>query len=165
MDAITAIRKRRSVRRYEPRKLARSTVEEIIDCGRLAATANNKQPWLFVAVANEERRKRIAAATDYGKFIAEAPVCIAVFCKKAEKYYLEDGAAATQNILVAANALGVGTCWVAGDKKAYAEEVRLMLDVPDEYTLVSLVSLGYPADNGGRAKKKNLDEVMRWEKY
>lgn len=63
---------------------------------------------MFIAVARGEMRKQIAAVTDHGKFIADAPVFIAVFCRKDEKYYLEDGAAATQNILVAATAHGVG---------------------------------------------------------
>lgn len=164
MEALVALKERRSVRRYERREVPRDLVEEIIDCGRLAATANNRQPWLFVAVSNEETRRRIAALTDYGKFISEAPVCIAVFCRRKEKYYLEDGSAATQNMLVAATALGLGSCWVAGDKKGYAEGVRLLLGVPEEYTLVSLVAVGYPADAGGRTGKRSLAEVMRWER-
>lgn len=165
MDAIAALKKRHSVRKYAPRAVPRELVEEIVDCGRLAATANNKQPWLFIAVTDGETRERVAALTDYGKFIAEAPACIAVFCKHAEKYYLEDGSAATQNMLVAAAALGLGSCWVAGDKKAYAPEVRALLGVPQEFTLVSLVSLGYPADSRERASKRLLAEVMRWERY
>ena len=164
MDALTALKGRRSVRRYAEKEVPRHLVEEIIDCARLAASANNTQPWLFVAVTEEGTRQKIADLTDYGKFIAEAPVCIVVFTKKAEKYHLEDGSAATQNILVAATALGLGSCWVAGDKKHYAERVRLLLGVPDEYTLISLVPVGYPADSGHRVPKRPLAEVLRWER-
>lgn len=165
MESTALIKERRSVRKYEQREVPRHLVEEIIDCGRLAATANNKQPWVFIAVTEAETRGRIAALTDYGKFIAEAPVCIAVFCKRTEKYYLEDGSAATQNMLLAATALGLGSCWVAGDKKKYAEGVRLILGVPEEFTLVSLIPVGYPADRGGRASKRSLADVLRWERY
>jgi len=165
VESLAVIRERRSVRKFEQREVPRRLVEEIVDCGRLAATANNKQPWVFIAVTEAETRRRIASLTDYGKFIAEAPVCIAVFCKRAEKYYLEDGSAATQNMLLAATALGLGSCWVAGDKKAYAEDVRVLLGVPEEFTLVSLIPIGYPVDNGGRASKRPLAEVLRWERY
>ena len=120
MDAIQALRERRSVRAYDERKtVPRDMIETIVDCGRLAATARNEQPWEFLSITDAAMRKRIADITQHGKHIANAPVCIAVFCADS-KYYLEDGCAATQNLLVAAWALGLGTCWVAGDKKEYA---------------------------------------------
>ena len=81
MDAIDCLKTRHSVRAYEPTPVPRPIIEDIVDCGRLAATANNVQPWIFVAVEDSETRGRLAAMTDYGKFIAEAPVCVAVFCR------------------------------------------------------------------------------------
>jgi hypothetical protein len=80
-----------------------------------------------------------------GRFIESAPVCIAVFCRET-KYLLKDGSAATQNILNAARAHSLGSCWVAGDKKAYAARVRSTLGVPADYRLVSLVAIGRPAE-------------------
>ena len=125
MDAIEALKTRRCVRSFKPDPLQKETLEDIIDCGRLAATARNEQPWEFVVVTDPAMRKQIADATDFGKFIANAPACIAVLCEDG-KYYLEDGSAATQNILVAARAHGLGACWVAGDKKAYAPKICAM---------------------------------------
>ncbi len=163
MDAIEALKTRRSVRSFKPDPVPTEAVEDIVDCGRLAATAINIQPWEFVVVQDEGVRKRIADATDHGKFIAEAPVCIVVLCKHGN-YYLEDGCAATQNILVAAHCHGLGSCWVAGDKKSYAEAIRKMLGAPDGHVVVSLIPIGYPVEPGNPPKRP-LSEVLHWEKY
>jgi len=164
VDALEALKQRRSVRKFRPDPVSREVLEQLIDCGRLAPTAMAKEPWEFVVVTGEQLRKRIADATDYGKFIADAPVCIVVFCRDT-KYYLEDGCAATENILVTATALGLGACWVAGDKKRYADQVREMLGVPEGFRLVSLLPVGYPADRAARKQKRPLDSVLHWERF
>jgi len=164
MDALEALCTRRSVRRFKPDPLERSEIEKIVEAGRLAATANNFQPWEFVVVTEEVMRRKLAGITDYGKFIAQAPVCIVTFCKDT-KYFLEDGSAATQNMLVAARALNLGSCWVAGDKKGYAEEIRSLLGIPKGFKLVSLIALGHPAESPSGAGKRPLKEVLHWERY
>ena len=164
MEAMEAIRKRRSVRSFSRKEVPREIVAKIVDAGRLAATAMNLQPWEFVVVTNREGRADIAKLTDYGKFIAEAPACVAVFCRE-RKYYLEDGSAATENMLLAATALGLGTCWVAGDKKRYAEEVGRRLGVPEGLKLVSLVAVGFPKGAAGTPRKRALEDVLHWGKF
>jgi len=164
MDALEALYTRRSVRRFKPEGVDRSLLERIVEAGKMAATARNVQPWEFVVVTEERTRKEIAALTDHGKFIADCPACIATFCQQT-KYYLEDGCAATQNMLVAAWALGLGSCWVAGDKKAYAEDIRRLLQVPAGYKLVSLIALGYPVSSPLPVPKRPLAEVLHWERY
>lgn len=163
MDAIECLKTRRSIRAYEPTAVPRAIVEDIVDCGRLAASAINIQPWLFVAVDDEELRRRIAEATDYGKFIEQSPVCIVVFCRNV-KYFVEDGSAATQNILNAARAHGLGSCWVAGHQKAYGGTIRTLLGVPDDFALVSIVALGHAAEERN-PDKRPLSEVLRWNRY
>ena len=163
MDCIEALKTRRSIRAYTGEPVSREVIEDIIDCGRLAATAINIQPWEFVAVTEKEMLRAIAAATDYGSFIAEAAVCVVVLCKDT-KYYLEDGCNASQNILVAARAHGLGACWVAGDKKPYAEKVRRMVGVPEAYKLISLLSIGHPAEEPQKDKRP-LFEVLHWERF
>jgi nitroreductase len=163
MDAIEALKTRRSVRTYRRDPVPREVVEDIVDCARLAASAINVQPWEFVAVTDGDTRREIAAATDYGPFIAEAPVCVAVL-SQGTKYYLEDGSAATQNLLVAARAHGLGSCWVAGDKKPYAGEVLRILNAPSDLKLVSLVALGY-ADAPAAPDKRPLKDVLHWEQF
>jgi len=164
MDALEALATRRSVRKYKPDAVPGELIEKIVDAGRLAATARNEQPWEFVVVTDPQVRAEIADICDYGKFISESPACIVTFCRDT-KYYLEDGSAAMQNMLVAATALGLGTCWVAGDKKAYARTIADMLGVPPEYRLVGLIAVGYAADTGARAPKRPLSDVLHQERW
>ncbi len=163
MDCLEVIKTRRSIRKYIKREIPEEIIKEIIDCARLAPTANNKQPWLFVVVKNENLKEQIGEIADYGKFIKDADCCIAVFCEET-KYYLEDGSAATQNILLASWYFGIGSCWIAGDKKLYAEKIRELLGVEKKYKLVSLISLGYPSkeelEKVKNIRKKTLQEVM-----
>ena len=110
-------------------------------------------------------RGQIAELCDYGKFIAQAPVCVVVLCRDT-KYYLEDGSAATQNLMVAAYAQGLGSCWVAGDKKPYAEKIARLVGAPAEYKLVSTVALGYPVESHPpRRGKRSLEDVIHREKF
>jgi nitroreductase len=164
METLEAIRQRRSVRQFRSDPLDRGLLEKLVDCGRLAPTARAEEPWEFVVVTNESVKATIARTTDHGKFIAEAPACIAVFCKDT-KYYLEDGCAATENTLLAAADLGLGACWVAGDKKDYADAIRRMLEVPEVYRLVSLLAVGHPSDDRPPKHKRPLEEVLHWEKF
>ncbi len=164
LDALRAIAERHSTRSFTDQPVPRAVLEKIVDAGRRAPSANNVQPWEFVVVTDATTRKRIADMTDWGKFIAEAPACVAVFCKDT-KYYLEDGSAATENMLVAAAALGVQSCWVAGDKKPYGPTVGELLGVPRGYNLISLLPLGYAASAGSPASKRELSGVVHWEKY
>ena len=97
--------------------------------------------------------------TDYGKFIKDCAVCFAVFTDSTAKYFLEDGCAATENILLACTAYGIGSCWVAGHKKAYVDSVRKLLNVPERYALVALIAAGYSRQRPS-IKKKSLDEVI-----
>jgi len=163
MDAIEALRGRRSVRAYRSQPVERQLLETIVDCGRLAPSAINVQPWEFVVVTESSLLRRLAATTDHGPFIADAGACIVVLCKDT-KYYLEDGSAATVNMLVAAHALGLGTCWVAGDKKAYADTVREMVDAPPGYRLVSLIAVGHPAATP-KPEKRPLSAVLHWDRF
>jgi nitroreductase len=163
MDALEALKTRRAVRVYRPDPVPRSVLENVVDCARLAATAINLQPWEFVVVTERPRLHALAAATDHGKFIADTPACVVVLCKDV-KYFLEDGSAATQNLMVAARAQGLGSCWVAGEKKAYATEILRLVDAPPGYRLVSLVPLGYPAEEPAPAKRP-LGEVLHWERF
>lgn len=149
----TVIKSRHSVRKFKPDPVDANVIKDAIECARHAPTAMNLQPWLFGVVRDKSTLQKIAQLTDHGKFIADAPLCIAVFGEKKATYYLEDCSAATENLIIALQAYGVSSCWVAGDKKRYAEQVRSLLNVPDGYTLVSLVPAGIPADISVVTKK------------
>ncbi len=164
MDALDAIKERHSTRSFKPDPIPKDVLEKIVEAGRLAATARNEQPWAFVVITNRGGLKKIGETTDHGKFIAEAAACIAVLCKDT-KYYLEDGSAATENMLVAAAALGVQSCWVAGDKKLYAPAICQFLGAPPNFRLVSLVALGYKNETRPGALKRSMEYLLHWEKF
>jgi len=166
MEALEAIKARRSIREYQDKAISKGLLEQIVDAGRFAPTARNIQPWEFIVITNPDTLKRLAGLAENGRFIAQAKAAIAVFCNDT-KYYLEDGCAATVNIMLAAAAWGIGSCWVAGDKKPYCSEVANLLGVPASFKLTSLVSLGYPKskDSFAIADKRSLKELIHWEKF
>ena len=164
MDAVEAIKARASIREYQDKPIAKDLIEKIADCGRLAPTARMEEPWEFIVVTDRGALEAIGDITDHGKFIAESACVIAVCCKET-KYYLEDGCAATENILIAASGLGIGSCWVAGDKKPYCQKILELLKAPPAYKLVSVISLGYPVKRQAPKKKRPLKDVLHWQRF
>ena len=164
METIECIAGRVSVREYTAVPLRKEVLELLVDCGRRAPTARAVEPWHFVVVTAKESLSKLASLAATGGFLRDAAACIAVFCQDT-KYYLEDGAAATENILLAAVDQGVGACWIAGDKKEYADSVSQLLGAPPQMKLVSLISLGYPLKERKQSKKRGLKDVLHWEKF
>ncbi|MDD5128873.1 MAG: nitroreductase family protein [Candidatus Omnitrophica bacterium] len=166
MENLELLRFRRSIRLFQDKAILKADLEKIVDCARFAPTARNVQPWEFVVVTSKPKLTELSRLADNGRFLAQASACIAVFCVDT-KYYLEDGCAATCNILLAATALGIGSCWVAGDKKAYSQEVSVLLGLSLGMRLVSLVALGYPQEKDAfkAMPKKDLEEILHWEKF
>jgi nitroreductase len=164
LDAIEALKTRRSIRLYEEKPVPRELIEEIIDTARLAPSGRNTQPWEFVVITDAAPRKRIAELAPHGKFIAQAGACVAVFARDGD-FCVEDGSAATENILVAAHALGLGTCWVASYKKPHSQAVGDLLGAPEGILLITLIALGYPAQEVEPHGKRPLAEVLHWERF
>ena len=156
----TVIKSRHSVRKFKADTVDDLAIRDALECAARAPTARNIQPWMFGVIKNKDTLSKIAEATDNGKFIATSPVCFAVFGEKNEKYYLEDCCAATENLIIALQAYGITSCWVAGEKKSYAEAVRKLLAVPENYTLVSLVAAGWPAEISMTGKKETKKIVF-----
>lgn len=165
-NLLKLLRARRSVRRFQDKSIPKDELEKMINAARFAPTARNVQPWEFIAVTDKGKLEKLAKLGENCSFLAQAAACIAVFCADT-KYYLEDGCAATCNILLAATALGIGSCWIAGDKKPYCPQVSGLLNIPSGMKLVSLVALGYPQDKNAfnEPAKRQLKEVIRWEEF
>ena len=160
-----AILKRRSIREFLNREIPRGALEKLVEAARHAPTARNEQPWEFVVITGQDKKRQIAKiVSPNGAFIADCPAVIAVFCLES-KYYLEDGCAATENILLSAADSGIGSCWVAGDKKPYCEELKRLLGAPEKYKLVSIIALGYPKNSPKIIPKRTLEEILHWENF
>lgn len=166
MDAIEAIKSRVSCRKFQRIELPRETLADLADCARLAPCGYNRQRWTFVAVTDRELLGRIALETRYGRFIAEAGACLAVFVAEGEETMLEDGCAATENVIIAARSYGLGSCWVNSFRKSHSAAVKGLLGCPADYELISLIALGYPADGASPPPpKRPLAEVLRFDRF
>jgi nitroreductase len=161
MDALEAIRKRRSVRQYTGDPIPREDLEKIVDAGRLAATGSNQQPWDFVVVTDRERIDQLKVAAGW---MDKAGAIVAVVMDPSSRWWVEDGAAAVENMLIASTALGYGSCWLEGYTLPREEEFKKLLGIPEKKRLLTLVPIGVPAEWPTR-EKKALEEVLHWERY
>ena len=165
MDVLEAIKERRSVRKYEPKTVPEEELTQILEAGRWAPSASNAQPWKFIVVRDEKVKSELARVAVYGRFLAEAPAAIAVVIDpQASNHPVEDGAAATQNMLLAAHALGLGTCWIGSYDSAYEERAKQVLGIPGDKRLLSLISVGYPAESP-RKGRVDLSELVCYDQY
>ena len=161
MDALEAIKKRRSVREYTGDPIPRGDLEAIVDAGRMAATGFNHQPWDFIVVTQQEMIQKLKIASQW---MEKAGAIIAVVLDPSSKYWLEDGSAAVENMLIASTALGYGSCWLEGYTLPREEEFKKLLGVPEDRRLLTLVPIGVPV-TWPTQEKKPLEEVLHWELY
>jgi nitroreductase len=161
MDTLDAIRKRRSVRRYTDGAIPKADLEAIVDAGRLAATGSNRQPWDFIVVTERATIDQFKGA---GPWIAEASAVIVVVMDPVSRWWVEDGAAAIENMLLASTALGYGSCWVEGDALPREAQFKALLGVPGEKRVMALIPVGIAAETPSPGKKP-LEQVLHWEKY
>jgi nitroreductase len=161
MDALEAIRKRRSVRKYTGDPIPREDLEKIVDAARLAPSGYNKQPWEFIIVTDRSAIDQLKTAA---LWMENAGAIIAVVMDTSSKFWLEDGSAAVENILIASTALGYGSCWLQGYTEPREGEFKELLGVPEEKKLLTLVPIGVPSEWPTR-EKKTLSEVVHWERY
>ncbi len=165
MDVLEAIRNRRSIRRYQKKDVPDDELMQVLEAGQWAPSAHNSQSRRFIVVKNERVRKELARIATYGSFLSEAPVAIAVVIDPSSSNHpVEDGAAATQNILLAAHAMGLGGCWIGSYNSSYEDRAKKTLGIPDDRRLLSLISLGYPAESGSSTRVK-LTELVYYESY
>lgn len=161
MDALAAIQKRRSIREFTGELVPREHLEQIVDAGRMAATGYNHQPWDFIVITRKDIIDQLKSAAVW---IEKAGAVIAVALDPSAEYWLEDGSAAVENMLIAATALGYGSCWLEGYTKPNEEEFKKILKVPAEKRLLTLVPIGVPVAWPERDKKP-LKDVLHWETY
>lgn len=161
MDTLEAIRKRRSIRKFTGQTVPKADLETIVDAGRLAASGHNHQPWDFVVVTEP---KTIAQFTSAAPWITKAGAVIALILDPGSRWWIEDGSAAIQNMLLACTALGYGSCWVEGDALPREEQFKALLGVPAAKRLMALIPVGVPAEWPER-EKKPLEAIIHWEKF
>jgi nitroreductase len=163
MDLIEGLHTRRSIRKYTDRPITREQLREIIHAGTMAPSGLNNQPWRFVTVQDRDVLKRLAELTKYSHIIESAPACIAVFVDKEAMYHEvkdhQSMGACIQNLLLAAHGMGLGGVWL-GEILKSAKEVRELAGLAEQYELMAVVALGYPAGKGGKADRRPVEEVL-----
>jgi nitroreductase len=162
MEVMEGIRQRRSIRSFTSQEVEDWKLDEILDAARWAPSSKNSQPWEFVVVKDRGTLARIAEETTYAKHLANAPLAVAIVTDPSKSRWHEvDGGLATQNFALAAWHLGLGTCWTGTMER---ESVKSILGIPPEKNLLTVMPLGYPAEQG-HGKREELSTLVYQERY
>jgi nitroreductase len=171
VDLFEAIEKRRSVRAYLPDPVPEDKMKRILEAARLAPSAGNIQPWHFIVVTDQQKRRKLSEGM-FAKFLSESPVVV-VGCgdrKASPNWFMVDTTIALQNIVLAATSEGLGTCWVGSFKE---EDVKKFLSIPERFSVVALLAVGYPRrklDLAGKIlhlirRRKKLDRIVSSDEF
>jgi len=170
MNVFDAIRKRSSVRNFLDKSIEEEKLSTVLEAGRFAPSAKNRQEWRFVVVKDPEVRRKIAEAANGQSFVGEAPVVI-VACAVTDGYVMSCGqpsypidvAIALDHISLAAVEFGLGTCWIGA---FYEEKVKEILGIPNGVRVVDLMPIGYPAIQTVKEKNRlSYDEIVKNEQW
>ncbi len=165
MSFIDLILTRRSIRRYENKDISEEVLHQILETGRQAPSAANRQPIHFVIV-NDHAILKILCDTLLSPFVKYAPVaifgCAVVKSLLTGKWAVIDTTIAMQNMVIAAWALEIGSCWIGACNE---EKVKELLKIPDKWKMVALVTLGYPAEQPKPKAKKPFEEMFSFNSF
>lgn len=140
---------RRSVRAYTPEPVSDEHIEVLLKAAMAAPSANNRRPWHFVIITQRATLNALAEGLPYAKMLFQAPLCIAVAGDPSlsETYWVQDCSAATENLLLAATGLGLGSVWLGiYPRQERVKLVREVLQIPEPVTPLCLVAVGHPAE-------------------
>ncbi|MGD8794353.1 MAG: nitroreductase family protein [Anaerolineae bacterium] len=162
-DRLEMIFARRSIRRYSGEPVSEADIQSLLEAGMAAPSGSNRKPWHFVAVTDKTVLCALAEAHPYGKMIANAEVGIAVCGEPdASDWWLQDCSAATENILLAAVALGLGGVWIGCYGRPKREQaIRDVLGIPEHIAVMSLLSIGHPGEEKAARTQYDADRVHR----
>jgi nitroreductase len=171
MNVFEAIRNRRSIRAFEKKSVSEAQIRKLVDFARHAPSAGNIQPWEFVIVKDHSIKRELSVAALNQSFIEQAPVVIVVCANEVRSergygsrgkhlYCIQDTAAATENMLLAAYAMGLGACWVG----AFREEmVRKAVNTPPHIRPIAIVPIGHPSEDPSLRGRRSIEEIVHRE--
>jgi nitroreductase len=173
MDVFEAIKGRRSIRSYKKQDVPVDIVNKLVEAAIMAPSAGNVQPYQLVIVRSEKTRQQLSKAAFNQKTLLDAPVVIVVCVdeKQASKKYgdrgkklycIQDTAASTQNILLAAYSLGLGTCWIGAFND---DDAKKAVNAPKEMRPVAIIPVGYPNESPEQRSRRSFDEVVFKETF
>ncbi len=165
MSFIDTVLSRRSIRRYEKQDIPKDVLDKILEAGRQAPSAGNKQPWHFIVLSDYDIKEKLSHGK-WNTFVKDSAVTI-VGCgyigdEYGRKWSTVDISIALQNMVIAAWGLGIGSCWIGDFKEA---EVKRLLNIPEDRKVIALVTFGYPAEKIESRQKKPIDEIVSYNKF
>ena len=169
MEAIKCIMTRRSVRKYSAKKVSGAQIKKILDCALNAPSANNQQAWQFMLIKDRQTLLGITGVHPSAQKLKQAQcaiiVCGDLAAENSKDYWVQDCSAATQNILLAANALGLGAVWLGVyPRMQRVADVQKLLGIPEGVVPLSIVSIGCPAEKPKPVKRFNAKKlhIEKW---
>jgi nitroreductase len=162
-EVLSAIRQRRSVRKFTDEPITDEELDAILEAGRWAPSGLNNQPWRFAIVRDQAKKNEVAGQTNYGKVVSQAPVLVAVFLAEADRYHeIKDAqavGACLQNMLLASHSLGLGAVWL-GEILKNADAVRQILGLGPDMELQAVVAVGRPKAGIEKSSRRRLEELI-----
>lgn len=171
MDGLKAILERRSIRAYTEEQVSDEAIKNLLKAGMYAPSAMNSQPWEFLVIRDAEKKKAAAKLGLYWKMLAAAPLGILVMANlkgykaSSSDYFIQDCSAATENILLAAHAQGLGGVWLGlYPKQDRMQGLREIFGIPEDIIPFSLISIGHPAETK-RPHASYREDKVHLDKY
>ncbi len=160
-DFLEFLKRRRSIRMFQNKMIPDDEIEMILEAARWTPSASNRQPWQFIVIKDKELLKTLSKITNYGYFIAQAPVAIAIVGKISESpnWYIQDTTLASMSIMLMAWSLGIGTCWIGSLDR---EKTKELLNIGKKDYLLTVLPLGYiKGDIPKPTPRKELKEIKK----
>lgn len=169
MDVMSAIRQRRSVRKYKDIPIEEEKINNVLEAGRLAPTARNLQDFKIIVVKNKDTKEQLTHALYDQKFATEVPVIMVIVGTNPERVMRCDQYASPIDssivlsfMMLAATEEGLGTCWLGS---FYQNEVKEILNIPPKYSVIAVTPLGYPDEEPNIKPRKDLKDIVCVEKF
>jgi nitroreductase len=163
-ELIDTIFSRRSIRRYTGEPVSEEDIRTLLEAAMAAPSASNRKPWHFVVVSERETLNRLAEAHKYAKMLNEAPLCISVCGDQSvsERFWVQDCSAATENLLLAAAALGLGAVWCGvHPSQDRVKDVSEILGIEAPVVPLNIIAIGHPAEEKEPRTQYDEDRVHR----
>ena len=163
MTMLNSIKTRRSARQFNKRHIEKTKLDKILEAGRWAPSGLNNQPWKFVVIRDSALKARLAGLTESSDVLLRANMAIAVFLDKEAMYNRDKDmqaiGASIQNMLLEAESLGLGACWL-GEILNRKEDAKKLLKIGSFFELAAVVALGYPARGRRASRRKSIKSII-----
>lgn len=162
MDVMTAIRGRKSIRRYRSKEIPVEVLEEVLEAARLAPSAGNRQAWELIIVTNRDTKEKLVPLCKNQRFVGECSAFLAAVEVPGQRWTMTDLTIMMDHITLAAYEKGLGTCWMgAFDQDAVGQ----LLGVPQDRSVAVCLTLGYPDEEPAARSRRSSRELFHWEHY